>query len=147
MSRVTVGWIPTPGYKSEDDHHGLSSRLQRDGDIMTDELPDNLTWEYYSHSICHDDRVGAPLPAQQVVEDEATSWDGQWGANVSMPPCQWPVDLGELPSQLNLYDLKVALLSFPPGLGLGWDNIHPEALLRLGDNVLQALLRLLFLCE
>ena len=48
---------------------------------------------------------------------------------------------------MQLETLKYALASFPDGLGLGWDAIHPKAVLRLSDLLLMALLRLLFLCE
>ena len=46
-----------------------------------------------------------------------------------------------------LEDFKDALATFPDVLGLGWDGLHPKALLRLGDELLKAILRLLFLCE
>ena len=64
-----------------------------------------------------------------------------------MPECEWPRNLGSLPPQLEVYLLREVLASFASGLGLGWDAIHPRALLRLGDATLQAILRLLFLCE
>ena len=64
-----------------------------------------------------------------------------------MPDCQWPTDLGSIPLQLELGILRQVLMSFPVQLGLGWDGIHPRALTRLSDAVLEALLRLLFLCE
>ena len=64
-----------------------------------------------------------------------------------MPPCEWPNDMGPVPNQLLLKDFKEALRTFPNGLGLGWDGLHPRALLRLGDPILRAILRILFLCE
>ena len=48
---------------------------------------------------------------------------------------------------MTLDHFKTALLSFPHGLGLGWDGLHPRILLRLGDITLMAILRLLLLCE
>ena len=69
------------------------------------------------------------------------------GAGETFPPCEWPADLGPLPPQMELTAFKLALVSFPTAIGLGWDDIHPRALLRLHDVVLLALLRILFLCE
>ena len=48
---------------------------------------------------------------------------------------------------LELGAFKQTLATFPAHLGLGWDDIHSRALLRLDDAVLLALLRVLFLCE
>ena len=88
-----------------------------------------------------------PCSIQQHVDKEAEDWSMHWACNTDMPPCQWPADLGPLPPQLELVALEYALATFPDGLGLGWDAIHPKALLRLSDQLLMALLRLLFLCE
>ena len=94
-------------------------------------------------------RQAAPCPAtlQQAVDQEADSWDVRWGRDAQLPVPQWPADLGPLPSQMRLHELKECLRSFPAHLGLGWDGIHPKALLRLSDAVLTALLRVLFICE
>ena len=70
-----------------------------------------------------------------------------WACDHPMPPCSWPTDLGPLPPMLELELLKYAPTSFPDALGLGWDGIHPRSLHRLSDQVLLALLRLLFLRE
>ena len=48
---------------------------------------------------------------------------------------------------LHLRASRNAVNTFPTELGLGWDAIHPRALLRLSDEVIAALLRILFLCE
>ena len=64
-----------------------------------------------------------------------------------MLACEWPSDLGPIPPLLERDAFKRAIATFPCGLGLGWDDIHPRALLRLGNVVLLTILRLLFLCE
>ena len=69
------------------------------------------------------------------------------GQGVDLPDCQWPEDMGSLPPMLHVHAFRNATSTFPTELGLGWDAIHPRALLRLGDAVLQAILRLLFFCE
>ena len=81
------------------------------------------------------------------MDNVAEGWASEWGETLTMPACQWPVDLGPPPSLLDLHELKAALRSFPTQLGLGWDQIHPRALLRLEDSKLVALLRVIFLCE
>lgn len=43
--------------------------------------------------------------------------------------------------------LRDAGVAFPAGTGLGWDDLHPRALLRLPNDVLEALLRVLHACE
>ena len=40
-----------------------------------------------------------------------------------------------------------ALLTFPCGIGLGWDALHPRALTRLPSGILLAIMQLLALCE
>ena len=51
------------------------------------------------------------------------------------------------PPELMLEAFKTALATFPCGTGLGWDNCHPRALLRLPDAVLKAVVGLLRRCE
>ena len=88
-----------------------------------------------------------PRSAQQSIDAEAGSWAEQWASTRTMPECIWPSDLGPPPALLELALLRRELATFPAHLGLGWDGLHPRALLRLPDVVLQAVLRLLFLCE
>ena len=64
-----------------------------------------------------------------------------------MPPVVWPDDLGPTPAPLLIEHLRTALFSFPEQLGLGWDKIHPRAIARLDDLVLEAILRLMMACE
>ena len=147
MSRTAIGWIPTAC--SEDARPSQVDDEEGDESIdyspVACGLPDALTWEFYT--VCHAPKAGTLLTGQQHVEVEAEAWGKQWGCDLDMPNCGWPEDLGSLPTMLDIWQLREALKSFPAGLGLGWDAIHPKALLRLGDNLLLALLRLLFSCE
>ena len=88
-----------------------------------------------------------PLNAQQTADREAGTWAVEWGAGLDLPDVVWPADLGEPPPPLMLSALRQALASFPAGTGLGWDALHPRALLRLPDSLLSAMVRLLLLCE
>merc|ERR1712086_932020 len=48
---------------------------------------------------------------------------------------------------VSLRRFKAALFSFPNNTGLGWDGIHPRALLRLPDDVLYRWMALMLKCE
>ena len=66
---------------------------------------------------------------------------------MQLPPCAWPEDLGAIPPMMTVAALRAACQSFPDGTGLGWDGLHPKALLRLPDSCLRALVRILFVAE
>ena len=88
--------------------------------------------------------------AQQEAEDQADSWGGIWAANsndngitASLRTCgDWDV-----PPELLLDELLKSLASFPNGTGLGWDRVHPKALLRAHAKWIDSLLKLLMRCE
>ena len=48
---------------------------------------------------------------------------------------------------MSLQRFKDTLFSFASGTGLGWDGIHPRALLRLPDDVFRQWMALLLKCE
>ena len=62
-------------------------------------------------------------------------------------PVVWPQDMGPPPQQLQLDHFKKALMSFPSQLGLEWDKLHPRAIARLDDEILEAILRPMQACE
>ena len=90
------------------------------------------------------------MAAQQAAEAVAAVWALEWAAFAEQPVLEWPPDLKDelvrLP-RLHISAFRRALASFPDATGLGWDDLHPKALLRLDDTMLAALLRILFLCE
>ena len=151
MSRTALGWIPSeagPGDWQDQD----------------DEQPDHELDPDMADAVAVADQPGPPpgmpnilvtssaMPAcpasmQQTVDSAAQGWALEWSAGEPLPECDWPQDLGPLPPMLELDAFKRAMSTFPAHLGLGWDGIHPRALLRLDDVVLLALLRILFLCE
>ena len=107
-----------------------------------------------------DDHVGAdavvseaPLGTQLTVEREADKWAREWLAPVpgftpANPPAPvWPEMLGEQLPTPCVTALQDACRSFRSGSGLGWDGLHPRALLRLPVLALHALLKLLILAE
>ena len=47
----------------------------------------------------------------------------------------------------SLHQFKAALFSFANDTGIGWDGVHPRALLRLPDSELRQWMALLLKCE
>ena len=58
----------------------------------------------------------------------------------------WPEEMEILPP-MSLKRFKGALFSFAAGTGLGWDGVHPRALLRLSDPILRRWMALMLKCE
>ena len=140
MTRVAPGWRPT------------LVDTPADAGLSPDHLPDTL----------RDDPVvvptesgkrGAPRSAQQAADAEAASWAKQWLASEPgladkhAPARAWPAEMGPSLPMLALPELRRALASFATETGLGWDALHPQALLRLPDSLLLAFLRILYICE
>ena len=134
MSRTVAGWVPS-----------ATIALPCEADDAQPDDPDDAAEIVAGSLQANSTRI--PLGLQATAESEVGRWSTHWGSGLGLPPCQWPVDLGELPPRLTLLCIQKALLSFAAGTGLGWDAIHPRALLRLPDATLLALARLLFLAE
>ena len=134
MSRTSLGWVSAPVAVPAE--VSLSEADVLDG-IDETQLVAALS------------ETGHPLPlgAQQAAEQQAQAWAAEWGVGLDLPAVQWPEDLGPPPPPLMLVPLKRALATFPAATGLGWDDLHPRALLRLPDSLLMALLRILTACE
>ena len=147
MSRTAIGWSPNAAQskEEEDEYVHEVDRQPLEDEIKVHRCPTDLTWE--RSGATNPINGSVPCSLQQHVDGEANDWSGHWACDTDMPPCQWPADLGPLPPMLELELLRQVLTTFPDGLGLGWDSIHPRSLLRLSDQVLMALLRLLFLYE
>ncbi len=145
MSKTATGWIPTPIGRSV-------NPLRLEGDPGADEHghqddDDDIDGE---HMIIEAAISGggdvAPLDVQQSVEAEAIDWARQWATEADYPLLQWG-DIGELPPLFLLQTFKRALMTFPAHTGLGWDAIHPRALLRASDKVLLAIMKVIMICE
>ena len=59
---------------------------------------------------------------------------------------EWPDETEPL-SPLSIKKFRDALFTFANGTGLGWDGIHPRALLRLPDEVIAQWMALMLKCE
>ena len=109
-----------------------------------------LSWEHTNRVTNKDCVNGMPSSLQQEVEIQVCNWCREWATSkceTERFEVQWPDDLGEPPPPLKLRHFKKAAASFPMNLELGWEGIHPRALLRLSDEILEALLRILQACE
>ncbi len=136
MSRTALGWVPAQVAIPED-------VTLSDADVL-DELDETQLAAVLGQA---DQSVSVPLSAQQTADREAGTWAAEWGLGRDLPEVVWPLDLGPPPAAFVLPSLRRALASFPSGTGLGWDALHPRALLRLPDSLLSAMLRLLMACE
>ena len=145
MSRIAVGWVANATARDEQqDYDGADELPPSRQEIHVHQWP--AIEEPFSHEAFFKPGI-APCSLQQHVDSSANEWANHWACDTDMPPCEWPTDLGPLPPQLEAHILRGVLASFPSGLGLGWDAIHPRALLRFGDFTLLAIVRMLFFCE
>ena len=135
LTRVATGWNPSLVSAGDneiideyDDVVGLSER----------DLKSVLALPHFA---------SMPLSAQAEVGVEAKRLSHEWQCDREYSPLHWPSDVGaELP-EVTVCDLRNACATFPSATGLGWDGIHPRALLRLSDRTLGLLLQVLLLCE
>ena len=93
------------------------------------------------------DLVEAPLNPQQMVDHEASAWAEQWAVGQSLPPVVWPDDLGPPLPRPTVAQIRRAAAAFPANTGLAWDRMHPKALTRLSDPMLEAFISILMSAE
>ena len=125
-------WLPSkmvklPRHEGEGDGEGIEMRpvrgctaavIEADGDVV------------------------APADIQQEADMETRSWAAQWDAGGEAASVEWPRDIASL-SPITVQELKDAEAQFKRGAGLGWDRMHPRALLRLPDRLLGELCNVL----
>ena len=88
-----------------------------------------------------------PLNAQQAVNQEAEAWANVWQQGVQGNMPRWPLQLGDRLPDLAVDTFREACYTFSNGVGLGWDKLHPRAIARCSDVVINALLQLFALAE
>jgi hypothetical protein len=135
LTRTATGWIPTK-VASEEANVG----------VEPEEL-DGLSPAQLDEVTRMPDGWATPLCAQQLANAERLAWGKEWAANEERIEPGWDGVDAEVPPQLQLAKFKAALATFPCGTGLGWDDCHPRALLRLPDEILEAIIELLRRCE
>ena len=73
-----------------------------------------------------------PANIQEEVDEEARRWGQLWQVGMTKEEVQWPENIEMMPP-LKIDELREAAKWFKDGTGLGWDRLHPRALLRLPD--------------
>ena len=132
MTRVDTGWIPRVVAMVEDGDHADEVEPELEGWFEFDALASSA----------------APLCGQAEVDKESEKWMAEWAAHLPRPALPWPrqISVTDLPT-LTLEVATRAACGFPDATGLGWDKLHPKAVLRCGDEALMALIRILILAE
>ena len=136
LTRCATGWIPTK----------VAEETQTNFSEMDD--VEGLTQEQTDEVLRSPSGLSITLGAQQSANTEKETWSEEWavGADFTKPNWEgWEHD--EPPPMLVLEKFKMALATFPNNTGLGWDNCHPKALLRLRDKMLMLVIGLLQRCE
>ena len=116
--------------------------------MQTSELDDleGISQEQLRSALEYSPLVNSPLAAQDAANSERTAWGAQWAANTRHDQLDWPEETEMLPP-MSLERFKSALFSFAAGTGLGWDGVHPRALLRLSDPMLRRWMAVMLKCE
>ena len=143
MSRVAGGWIPsraaavkgTDEARNDDPEHSWQNDLEDPSE------------EYVVHQANSANAVEVPLDKQQTVDLEADEWGSIWQAVKKQHQPAWPKEMGIQPPPLALPALKDVCSTFPADVGLGWDKLHPRALLRCSDCVLLLLIQVFLMAE
>ena len=102
---------------------------------------------YQLKEVCLGSPAAVPLDAQQAAEQEGADWGHEWQVGSRYREPAWPAVIGQPPDKLVKWAICRACLSFACGTGLGWDALHPRALLRRSDQLLDLLCELFALCE
>ena len=136
-SKHTSQWVPFRMIKSkenQEDHNGEGTD-EGCSDV-------NFNWLQSAWDGAAGKELQTPADVQQVVDGEAAGWASQWAVEETMEDCAWPEDMEEM-EPMTVQQLRQAARSFKKETGLGWDRLHPHALLRLPTGLLQWLCRIL----
>ena len=92
-------------------------------------------------------KVAHPLTAMQSVMHQADKWAGEWSVGKPYTHPSWPSTPNNDVEPVEVQDLITAAGTFPTEVGLGWDALHPRALLRLSGDAMHLLMMICRLCE
>jgi len=83
-------------------------------------------------------------PAQQLERAETRKWTSEWGCQDNYQQFSWPQQpIIDWLDPITPRNTRNSFAAFPDHTGLGWDELHPKALLRLLDTRLQELIDML----
>ena len=122
FSRVATGWIPSKT------GHQPTTNLSELDDL------EGLSPQQLQTALAPAPEADTPLGAQHLANAERADWAVQWATEMQHDPLDWPDETEPLPP-ISLKMFRSALFSFANGTGLGWDGVHPRALLRLPDEL------------
>ena len=139
MSRVSSGWVPSlVGYAEQVAEVDEADALLQ----SATHLDASSAQPARVHTATSTGAI-EPLDQQGTVNTEADKWI----AHGVPPQITWPLQLGERLPVPSVDDLRAACAQFPAGTGLGWDGLHPRALMRLSDASLHTLTLILMVAE
>ena len=95
---------------------------------------------------CGSGANGSCRHSDRTANVERAREGAQWAADSKPDDLQWPEYMAPL-TPVSLRIFRDVLFSFHAGIGLGWDTVHPRAMLRLDDDFLWQWLFLLERCE
>jgi hypothetical protein len=132
LTKVNGGWVPSPSHPTPDEPEAYE-HLEDDEELTENELAFAPI---------------QPMSPQDEADSEAVRWGKEWNANGAPPVIPWPKECwsNEVPA-LTVETMRSAALSFSSGTGLGWDKLHPRAMLRLPAEAIEALVRLCIMAE
>ena len=133
-----AGWaLSTMG--SDSWHDGIPSENRtadsNDEDTNVVEDDDALLIRYNEHAA----KRQTPLADQAAVDAERSKWASLWKEDDSYNVSIIEDSECDALALLCPWAIKQAAVTFPPGTGLGADNVSPRALLRLSEAALTAL--------
>ena len=88
-----------------------------------------------------------PSSLQEAVKTEAKAWARLWKFGSYYCTEKIVPPLNQYPGPITPHMIRVACLSFPMQTGLGPDALQPRSILRLSDNGIEALARILIAIE
>ena len=138
LSRTSCGWVPSSIGPASD------QTCEDDNSIELVDDVEGLTEADVSRAGVTDVQ---PLNKQQEVEAEALKWGEIWQVGVPGIGPRWPDQMGPSMPVPSVSELREACFTFPIEVGLGWDKLHPRAIARCSDTVLQAIIALFLLAE
>ena len=145
-SKCSGQWVPSRRIKvGEED----SSREEEGGDVggsSGDCGGPSKLMRAINRCVIADNDGHCPIDLQTEVNLEAEKWAREWAVGECREPCSWPEDMGTL-RPIKVRDLLDAANSFSEDIGLGWDRLHPRALNRLPEHLLERLCGLLMKAE
>ena len=142
MSKCAGQWVQGKRVKEKANEEGLTSVVGQWGGSYVDCELGKLVATVQARG----KDVEVPANIQQEVELEGKRWAKEWAAGEMLEGCQWPEDMGRL-AEITAHQIVQAASTFTDSVGLGWDRLHPKALVRLPEAMLSELGKIMAAAE